>query len=97
MLKNSISVCKVCTVYKNLFKNLAGWNLEQQPSNSGCPRKTQVLSCRFLLFCKFSMEDAYKCKTLLSYGVLLYIGSCLNFDIGVRNFDLYTKKLRNDQ
>ena len=23
-----INVCKVCTVYRNLFKNLAGWNLE---------------------------------------------------------------------
>ena len=28
VLKNGINVCKVCTVYKNIFKNLAGWNLE---------------------------------------------------------------------
>ena len=28
VLKISINVCKVCTVYKNHFKILAGWNLE---------------------------------------------------------------------
>ena len=33
VLKNDINVCKVCTVYKNLSKNLASWNLELQPFN----------------------------------------------------------------
>ena len=33
VLKNDINVCNVHTVYKNLLKNLAGWNLESQSFN----------------------------------------------------------------
>ena len=31
--ENSISVCKMSTISENLVKNIAGWNLKQQPLN----------------------------------------------------------------
>jgi len=32
-VENSANACKACAVYKNLVKNLTGWNSEYQSTN----------------------------------------------------------------